>query len=148
MYKHILLPTDGSTLAMRGVKAGLALANKLGAKATAVYANPGIGVEFFQMDGPIPEELIDAETQRLRQVEKRYLDKVRAEAEKLGVACETVGVSNRLADEAIIATAKKYRCDLVVMASHGRSGIKAVLLGSVATRVLTHSKVPVLIWRL
>lgn len=52
MYKHILLPTDGSTLAMRGVKAGLALAKTLNAKVTAIYANPGIGVEFFQMDGP------------------------------------------------------------------------------------------------
>lgn len=91
--------------------------------------------------------MIDAETARLKEVERDYLAKVRAEVDKLGVACDTVGVSNRIADEAIIATAKKRRCDLVVMTSHGRSGITAVLLGSVATHVLTHSKVPVLIWR-
>jgi len=147
MYKHILLPTDGSTLAMRGVKAGLALAKTLNAKVTTIHANPGIGVEFFQTDGAIPEEVINAETARLKEAERDYLAKVRAEADKLGVACDTVGISNRIADEAIIATAKKRRCDLVVMASHGRTGITAVLLGSVATRVLTHSKVPVLIWR-
>lgn len=147
MYKHVLLPTDGSNLALRGAKAGIALAKSLGARVTVVYANPGIGVEFFQMDAPVPESVIQAETARLKNLEQRYLAKVEAEAKKAGVACDTVGVNNPAAFEAIIDTARRRRCDLIAMASHGRTGLRAVLLGSVASKVLTHSKVPVLIWR-
>lgn len=147
MYKHILLPTDGSDLAVHAAKAGIALAKSINARVTAVYANPGIGPQFFQADTPLPESVIDAEIARLKDLEGRYLAQVRAAAEKVGVPCDTVGVNDPLAYEAIIATAKKRGCDLIVMGSHGHTGIKAILLGSVATKVLTHSKIPVLIWR-
>ena len=147
MYKHILLPTDGSDLALLAAKSGIALAKSINAKVTAVYANPGIGPQFFQVDAALPESVINAELARLKHLEERYLAKVRAAAQKAGVPCDTVGVNNPIAYEAIIATATKRGCDLIVMGSHGHTGIKAILLGSVATKVLTHSKIPVLIWR-
>jgi len=147
VYKHILLPTDGSELAVHAVKAGIALAKTINAKVTAVYANPGIGPQFFQMDAPVPESVIEAELGRLKHLEQRYLARVHALAQKAGVPCDTIGVTHPVAYEAIIETAKKRRCDLIVMASHGHTGLKAIVLGSVATKVLTHSKVPVLIWR-
>jgi nucleotide-binding universal stress UspA family protein len=147
MYKHILLPIDGSTLSLKAAQAGIAFAKSIGAKVTAFYANPGIGMQFFQADVPLPESVFEAEAARLHKLEQRYLGQVRALADKAGVACETASVSDELAYQAIIAAAKKRRCDLVFMASHGRSGLKKVLLGSVATQVLTHSKIPVLIWR-
>ncbi|MCC6534196.1 MAG: universal stress protein [Burkholderiales bacterium] len=147
MYKNILLPTDGSALAMKGVRAGIAFARSLGAKVTTFYANPGIGFEFAQVDAPLPEEVLAAELARLKKVEERYLAAVRKLAEASGVACTCVSTTGRTAYEGIIAAAKKQRCDLICMASHGRSGIKGVLLGSVAQKVLTHSKIPVLIMR-
>lgn len=147
MYKHILLPTDGSDLSLRAAKGGIALAKAIGAKVTAFYANPGIAAQFFQVDAPIPEDIINAETARLKKVGDRYLAKVAALAQKAEVPCDTYTVTDPVAYEAIIAAAKRRRCDLIVMASHGRSGIKAVIMGSVASKVLTHSRVPVLVWR-
>jgi nucleotide-binding universal stress UspA family protein len=147
MYQHILLPTDGSTLALKAAQAGVAFAKAIGAKVTAFYANPGISMQYFQADIPLPESVITQETARMKKLEERYLAQVSALAQKAGVPCETASTANQLAYEAIIATAKKRRCDLVFMATHGRSGIKKVLLGSVATQVITHSKLPVLVWR-
>ncbi len=147
MYKNILLPTDGSTLSMKGVKAGIRLAAALGAKVTVLYADPGIGPEFAQLDAPLPEGVLEAEIARLKRLGERYLAAARKLADTAGVACRTVLVSDRIAYEAIIATAKKQRCDLICMGSHGRTGLKGVLLGSVTQRVLAHSKIPVLVIR-
>jgi nucleotide-binding universal stress UspA family protein len=147
MYKHILLPTDGSKLSLAAVKKGIALAGSIGAKVTAVYATPGIGMAFFQADAPLPDGMLAAETARLKQLGQKYLAAVQRLADQARVACTGMAVENPSAYEAIIATAKKRRCDLIVMGSHGRSGVRAFLLGSVTTQVLTHSKVPVLVYR-
>jgi nucleotide-binding universal stress UspA family protein len=147
VYKNIMVPTDGSPLSLKGVKAGIGFAKALGAKVTAFYADPGIGPEFAQLDAPLPEGVLEGESARLKKVGERYLAAVRKLADAAGVACTCVMVSDRIAYEALIATAKKERCDLVCMASHGRTGLKGVLLGSVANQVLTHSKIPVLIVR-
>ena len=147
MYKNILLPTDGSSLALKGVKTGIALAKSINAKVTVFYADPGLSVAFAQVDVPLPEGVLEAESARLRKLGERYLAAIRKLADAAGVACECVMMSDRVAYEAIIEVAKKKRCDLICMASHGRSGIKGVLLGSVAHQVLTHSKIPVLVCR-
>ena len=147
MYKNILLPTDGSPLSLKGVKAGIAFAKALGAKVTAFYADPGIGTQFAQLDAPLPEGVLEAEIARLKKLGERYLAAVDKLAQAAGVTCRCVMVSDTLAYEAIITTAKNERCDLICMASHGRTGLKGVLLGSVANQVLTHSKIPVLIIR-
>ena len=147
MYKHILLPSDGSRLSRKAVKQGLALAKSIGAKVTGFYANPGIPIEYLGVDAPMPQSVYDAESER----ERKFTDKVLAEiaeaARQAGVPCGCVSVESRSAADAIVATAKKRRCDLIFMASHGRHGISAVLLGSETTKVLTHSNIPVLVCR-
>jgi len=147
MYKHILLPTDGSKLSMKAVKTGLEMAKALGAKVTAFYASPGIGVEYYAADVPMPQEVFDAESARLEKESDKILAAIRKAGEKAGVAVQCVSVQDRMAAEAIMAVARKRRCDLIVMSSHGRSGIGAVLLGSVTNKVLTHSRTPVLVCR-
>jgi nucleotide-binding universal stress UspA family protein len=147
MYKHILLPSDGSRLSRKAVKQGLALAKSIGAKVTGFYANPGIPIEYLGVDAPMPQSVYDAESER----ERKFADKVLAEiaeaARRAGVPCDCVSVENRSAADAIMTTAKKRGCDLIFMASHGRHGISAVLLGSETTKVLTHSNIPVLVCR-
>lgn len=147
MYKNILLPTDGSKLSLKAVKIGVELAKALGGKVTVFYASPGIGVEYYAAEVPMPQEVFDAETARLKKEAENFLAAARAIAEKAAVPVDCVSVQDRMAAEAVMATARKRRCDLIVMSSHGRSGIKAVLLGSVTNKVLTHSKTPVLVCR-
>jgi nucleotide-binding universal stress UspA family protein len=144
MYKHILIATDGSELANKAVLAGLTLAKTLQAKATVVTASEPwtsmmVGEPAFAF--PIEDyEKASAENAA------RILAGASDIAKKVGVACDTVHVTDFPA-EAIIETAKKRGCDLIVMASHGRRGIARALLGSQATRVLTLSSIPVLICR-
>lgn len=147
MYRHILLPTDGSKHSLRAARMGIELARAQGARVTAFWANPGIDVAFYTADVPMPQEVFDAETARLRKLGARYLDAIRKLAAKAGVPVHCMEVEDRMAAEAIMAAARRRRCDLIVMSSHGRSGIRAVLLGSVTQKVLTHSRVPVLVCR-
>ncbi|RPI44632.1 MAG: universal stress protein [Betaproteobacteria bacterium] len=97
MYKNILLPTDGSPLSMKGVKAGIAFAKALNAKVTAFYADPGIAPEFAQIDAPLPEGILEAEIARLKKVGERYLVAIEKLAQAAGVPCRRVMVSDRLA---------------------------------------------------
>ena len=146
MYRHILIPTDGSELAHRAVTHGLSLAKAVGAKVTALVVEASYNVY------DLPASRIDlissafAEyAERAKAHAAKILDGVAAEAKAAGVACETVQMTLDHPYEAIVATAKEKGCDLIVMASHGRAGIAAVVLGSVTTKVLTHTKIPVLV---
>jgi nucleotide-binding universal stress UspA family protein len=146
MYRHILIPTDGSELAHRAVTHGLSLAKAVGAKVTALVVEASYNVY------DLPASRIDlissafAEyAERAKAHAAKILDGVAAEAKAAGVACETVQMTHDHPYEAIVATAKEKGCDLIVMASHGRAGIAAVVLGSVTTKVLTHTKIPVLV---
>jgi nucleotide-binding universal stress UspA family protein len=125
MYRHILIPTDGSELAERGVVHGLALAKSLGAKVFAVNVVEPI----FAVSGDFAS----------------VLDRVAKAAKEAGVPCETIQVENRPPHEAIIATADEKGCNLIVMSSHGLSGLSMLLIGSVTTKVLTYAKIPVLV---
>lgn len=145
MYKHILIATDGSDLAAKAVATGLGLARDLKAKVTAVTATEPwtamVSAEGMAFSFPIDEyEKAAADNAA------RILSKVREDAAKAGVACETVHV-NDFPSGAIMETAKSKGCDLIVMSSHGRRGLARVLLGSQAVQVLTHSSIPVLICR-
>lgn len=147
MYRRILLPIDGSDLALRAAEHGLRLAKSLRASAVAVYATPEyqvpIGLEFVP-SGLIPVELYERSA---RETARGYLDRVEALARKLHVKCE-VRHRRRLAPAAaIIATAKSERCDLIVMGSHGRSAVGQVFLGSVTARVLAETSLPILVHR-
>jgi len=151
MFKHILLPTDGSELSNAGVKEAIRLARVLRARITALHV---VG-NYRQHIRDAEEGYMIPEIQAFRKDfekgaaarAKKILDLVKARAAKAGVKCATVVATGDLPYETIIKQARKSRCDLIMMASHGRSGIKGLLLGSETVKVLTHSKIPVLVVR-
>jgi nucleotide-binding universal stress UspA family protein len=138
MYTHILIPTDGSELAGKAVQHGIALAERIGAKVTMLTV--------------LPPEMISTDTEmtEIRKVRmQRHAEEILGVLAKqaAGFACETIQVEHEDPYRAIIDTAHSKGCDLVVMASHGRRGISAIILGSETVKVLTHCKIPVLVYR-
>lgn len=151
MYKHILLPTDGSKLSNTGVKEAIKLAAALRARITALHVvgNYRQHIRDAEEGYMIPEMQVfrkDFE-KRAAAHAKKILDQVKAAAAKAGVKCGGVVATGDFPYEMIIKQARKSKCDLIMMASHGRSGIKGLLLGSETVKVLTHSKIPVLVVR-
>jgi nucleotide-binding universal stress UspA family protein len=148
MYRHVLIPTDGSERAHRAVTQGLALAKALGAKVTVVTIEPSFDVyavpasKVYEMSGAFAEHAEQAKARA-----GKILNAVAEEARAAGVTCETLQIEQDHPYEGIIDTANQRGCDLIVMASHGRGGIAAVVLGSVTNKVLTHTKIPVLVCR-
>ncbi|HPU20913.1 MAG TPA: universal stress protein [Alicycliphilus sp.] len=147
MYKRILIATDGSQLSDMAVESGLSLAGLTGASVIALKVVPRYPRSYF--DGTLPVEAAD-----IKRIEKQWSDaaqvlvnKVKARGSDEGVSVKAVVVKSDLIAEAVIAAAKKHNCDLIVMASHGRKGIKRLLLGSETQHVLTHSHIPVLVLR-
>ena len=145
MYKNVLIPTDGSDLAGKAVQHGIDLAKYLGAKVTLLTVT-------------MPYHIFTLETRMVEDTPAEYTRHVQADAVKslasaantaraAGVACDTVQMEHEHPYQAIIDTAKSKSCDLIVMASHGRRGIAAMVLGSVTVKVLTHSRIPVLVHR-
>jgi nucleotide-binding universal stress UspA family protein len=148
-FTHILVPTDGSALSLKAAKEAAVLARKLDARVTAVYVTP-------PWTPPMADEssvLLDMgysekayEEAQAKQAH-RALAKVESALADAKVKCEKVHANGNQPWESIIQTAKSRKCDLIVMASHGRRGLGALLLGSETTKVLTHSKIPVLVCR-
>jgi len=147
MYKHILIPTDGSALARGAVQAGIKLAARLGARVTGFYAAPpATPVEF---KGFLPVGYDDP-VDRARAIEraaKQYLAVIEKHAKAAGVPCTVEHLTNDYPADAIVAAAKRHKCDLIFMATHGRGGFRDSLLGSQTQKVLAQSKVPVLVHR-
>ena len=148
MYKNILIATDGSELASQGLTHGLELAKALNVPATVVTTTKVWStIEMaHQVEGNSVNPLEQYEKFRAEQAQE-ILSSAETVAKNLGVSCDYVHVKDRHPADGIIETAAEKGCDLIVMASHGWRGIKQVLLGSVASEVLAHSKVPVLIVR-
>lgn len=145
MYSRILIPTDGSELADKAVDQGLALAKVVGSKVTIVrVTNVPAPMVYEGVVVALPTEEIRAEI-ATRVAE--HFKMLESKASALGVAIETVHVEHDSPWEAIIDTAKAKSVDLIVMASHGRRGLSAVLLGSETQKVLTHTTIPVLVCR-
>jgi nucleotide-binding universal stress UspA family protein len=145
MYKHILIATDGSDLAQRAAAQGVELARLLKAKATAVtVTEPWTAMVTGEAAFGFPPN--DYEKWASESA-GGVLGRVAELAKAAGVDCATVHIRDHFPDEGIVAAAKDTGCDLIVMASHGRRGIAKFLLGSVASRVLTLSPVPVLVYR-
>ena len=147
MYQRILIATDGSALSSKAVKHGLGLAAQCGASAVVLKVVPRYPRSYFE--GGLPVDASD-----IRRIEKQWTESAQAELDavkKQGlqqeVAVKAVVAKSDLVAEAVIAAAKKHHCDLIVMASHGRKGIKRLLLGSETQHVLTHSHIPVLVLR-
>jgi nucleotide-binding universal stress UspA family protein len=145
MYTNILIPTDGSEHARKAVRHGIALAKRIGAKATALTVLQPFHT--FTADTQMLEDTPAQYKARMREHAEKTLGAIAREAQASGVACETVHVEHEHPYQAIIETAGSKGCDLIVMASHGRHGISAVVLGSETVKVLTHSKIPVLVYR-
>jgi nucleotide-binding universal stress UspA family protein len=145
MFKHLLVPTDGSALSEAAIQMAVALAQESGAKVTGLHVIPEFHVLAFGT-----EMLADAEKRYIqvtRQHADDYLAVVTKAAAQAGVECEAVATNCAHPYEAIISVAAQRNCDLIVMASHGRSGMRALLLGSETQKVLTHSPIPVLVVR-
>jgi nucleotide-binding universal stress UspA family protein len=148
MFKHILVSTDGSPLAQKGIKAGVRLAAALGAKVTGVCVIPpwrtpvyGEGVTYGVPRSPAQYK------EAMEKAARKALAAVEIEAETAGVPCATQFVTAERAWEGILRVAKARRCDLLSIASHGRGGLSGLLIGSETQRVLAHSKLPVLVTR-
>ena len=149
MYKHILVPTDGSALSDKAVAAALKLAKLAGARVTAFHA-----IEPYPLQGAYAAEASGvAELQpeifaeRSAEYAKRVLEAVASAANTAGVQCTTDCATSRAPSQAIVEKARREDCDLIVMASHGRRGLEGFLLGSETQKVLTHSSIPVLVYR-
>jgi nucleotide-binding universal stress UspA family protein len=145
LFKNILVPTDGSDLAAKAVEQGVLFAKEIGAKITAVTVT-----EPFQLISVAPSQLEYTPLEYKKHAEahaEKVLGIVSAAAKSAGVACDTLHVEHELVYQAIIEAATARECDLIVMASHGRRGVSAVVLGSETVKVLTHSKIPVLVYR-
>jgi nucleotide-binding universal stress UspA family protein len=145
MYKNILIPTDGSELAGKAVRDGIALAKSLGAKVTALTVS--LPFHVFTLETGMVIDTAPEYTKHTKEKAATTLGEAANAAKAAGVACETMQVEHEHPYQAIIDTAKSKGCDLITMASHGRRGVAALVLGSVTLQVLTHSKIPVLVHR-
>ena len=147
MYKNILVATDGTRLSGKAITQAVALAKALGAKLTAFYASPDYPLPVYA-EGAIVEPMSRREYAAICKDEAdRILGAVAAKAKSARVALNAVHVVNSTPWRAILAAARRHRCDAIVMASHGRRGVSALLLGSETQKVLTHSKIPVVVVR-
>lgn len=145
MFKHILVPTDGSALSDTAIRGGIQLAKVLNARVTGLCVVTGARQLAHESD--FPGVKVDHASAAFHARAETYLAQIAASAKEAGVSWENEQVAGDHVFEAIIATAEKRGCDLIVMASHGRSGTKALLIGSETRKVLTHSKIPVLVLR-
>lgn len=147
MYERILVATDGSTLSKKAVTSAIQLASTCGAELVAVKIVPRYPQAYFEGSIPLSAEEISRVEKQWTEAAQANLDIVQKAARAKGVIAKAITVKSDVVSDAIIATAKKHKADLIVMASHGRKGIKRLLLGSETQQVLTHSHIPVLVLR-
>lgn len=146
MYQNILIPTDGSELSQKAVESGFALAALCNASVVVLKVVPRYPHDYFE--GGLTKEADIAQREKSwSDAAQAMVDTIKAEGSARGLNVATTLVKSDLVAEAIIAGAKKHECDLIVMASHGRRGVKRLLLGSETQHVLTHSHIPVLVLR-
>ncbi|MEF8724641.1 MAG: universal stress protein [Candidatus Accumulibacter delftensis] len=147
MFKHILVPADGSDLSKATARRAVSFAKEAGARITAFFAKPEYPVSYYGegalIDPTTPEKFDELAEQQAQQV----LDFVVDLGKEAGVPVEKLSLTSDIPYEAIIDAATQAGCDLIFMASHGRRGISALLLGSETHKVLTHSTIPVLVYR-
>ncbi|MBK3664630.1 universal stress protein [Bradyrhizobium diazoefficiens] len=148
MYANLLLSTDGSDVARKGLEHGIALAKALNAKVTVITVTEPLPIDYGggHDSGWIPsQQEVDSFDAACRERAGRVLDQAKAMAEQIGISAELLHVPNAHPATAIIETAKSRGCDLIVMASHGRRGLRKLFLGSQTSEVLVDGSVPVLV---
>ena len=147
MFKHILIPTDGSEISTRATQRGITFAKSLGAQITVLHVSPTyrrLMDEGYLMAPDVGRAPWEASMKRRAQ---EILDAIGADARKAGVKCHTLHVFNSNTHAAIVDAANKSGCDVIVMGSHGYGAVKGAMIGSETTRVLANSKIPVLVIR-
>jgi nucleotide-binding universal stress UspA family protein len=147
MFKHLLIPTDGSALSKKAALQAVKFAQETGAKVTGFFATPPyrpvVYEDFVPANFMTPKEHEEA-TAKLA---AKYLGPIEKACKEAGVGYQAYHVASEFPADAIIEAAKAKKCDIIFMASHGRRGLAGVLLGSETAKVLTHSKIPVLVYR-
>ena len=143
MFKNILLPTDGSPLSEAAIRKGVQFAKSINAKVTGFYALPEFHIVTYRTD--MLEDTRESFAKDSRAQAEKYLGVIEKIAKEAGVACETVRATSDHPYEAIIKATQYKGCDLIMMASHGRRGVRGLLLGSETQKVLTHAKLPVMV---
>ena len=147
MFKHILIPTDGSGVAAKAISAGVQLAKEMGAKVTGFYAEEPRPLHLHNGGYGLEKELIAEFDRRAAEYAARSVAEIEGAAEAVGVPFEPLVVKAQRPYEAIVNAAADRNCDAIFMASHGHKGLTGLVLGSVTNQVLTHSKIPVLVFR-
>jgi nucleotide-binding universal stress UspA family protein len=147
MFKHILVPTDGSKLSAKAAKQAVNLAKALGARITGFYAAPPYSSTYYSDGHILRAPSAAAQAEFALEHARKCLSAIEVEAEVEKVPCEVFHVVSDSPYKAIIDAAKKKKCDLIFMASHGRRGLSGLVLGSETQKVLPHSKIPVLVCR-
>ncbi|MFY9315814.1 MAG: universal stress protein [Burkholderiales bacterium] len=147
MYKNILIPTDGSEASRRAIAAGVKLARALGARVTGLFAAPPATPIVFRDHLPAGYDTPRHNEALIARVAVAHLGVIERAAKAAGVRCACVKVVSDYPADAVLETVRKRGCDLIVMASHGRHGLRGLLLGSETQRVLAASKIPVLVHR-
>ncbi len=143
MFKHVLIPTDGSKLSAKAIEYGVALARAVEAKITGLTVTTPFHI--LAMEPGMAEETPEEFKKHTIAHAAQFLEQIKSAAS--GLDCSVVHVEHEHPYQAIINTAKARGCDLIAMASHGRRGLSALVLGSETTKVLTHSTIPVLVFR-
>ena len=147
MYKRILIPTDGSKVARKAITGGIELARELRAGIVGYHALEAIASGFYSEGVSARPVAIKQLQDRMAKQGQQYLAEIDEACKAAGVACESVISTPASPHQGIIEAARKKRCDLIFMASHGRGALATLLLGSVTQKVLAHSKIPVLVHR-
>lgn len=147
MFKHILIPTDGSPVAEKAISAGVNLAKEMGASVTGFYAVEPPPTHLYGEGYLADRKLVEELERRALENAKQSVAKIAEAAKAAGVKCETVVGKAVVPYKGIVDAAQKNKCDAIFMASNGHRGLTGLLLGSVTQQVLTHSKIPVLVYR-
>ncbi|MEI7786099.1 MAG: universal stress protein [Betaproteobacteria bacterium] len=147
MYQRILVPTDGSRLSTKAVQSAMELAELNGAQIVFLNVVPRYPMSYFEGGITVTMTEVGKVEKQWSEKAQDLVDQLKAKAEARGLKAKGLTLRSDLVAESVIACAKKNKCDLIVMASHGRKGIKRLLLGSETTHVLTHSPLPVLVLR-
>lgn len=147
MFRNILVPTDGSALSRRAIRQAVQFAKEQKARVTGLHVvppyAPDVREEFSVRNFVSPQEY----SSRTKALARKHLKVIESAAAAAGVPCETYHAANSFPYDEIVRTAHQKKCDLIYMASHGRRGISRLLLGSETSKVLSHSKVPVVVCR-
>lgn len=145
MFKNILLPTDGSPLSRKAATKGIAMAKSVGARVTVLFAAPPATPIIYRDSFPVSYATPDEHREMIRKVAAKHMGYVERAAQRKGVSSEAILVTSDYPEDEILKVAKKKRCDLIVMGTHGQSKLRTVVVGSVTQKVLAGSEIPVLV---